>query len=169
MDVCIADVSEDHILAGKLRAETLAIECQHLAIACKRHREVRPHFQTAILAHNIVDHLRHRVTELAKALAIGRIGSEPRLLDKGPGTFQPVEPQVGLVAHLLLSGHLLFDKDRGVRSGRSLGEARSKEPERRSVDILEHAQTCDVAPLVNGVQRRIVARKKYYAGQKLAR
>ncbi len=56
--VRVADVAEDHIAAGKLALQILAIIRQHLAIARHRHGVIGIHFERAGAADSIVHELR---------------------------------------------------------------------------------------------------------------
>src|SRR5215217_8130543 len=66
----IADMPENHILAGKLAFERLPVEGNHLPVPIQRDSKVCVHLQHAAAPDQIVHRFGQRMAKLAKAFAI---------------------------------------------------------------------------------------------------
>ena len=80
VDVGVADVAEDDVLAGEFAVERFAIEREDVAASRERHREIGIGFHEAALTNNFVDGFGEGVAEAAEPLAIGSGSGEPGIV-----------------------------------------------------------------------------------------
>ena len=84
VQVGIADVPEDHVLARKLAVQGVPVDTQHFLVAGDGDCEIGAHLGKPLAPHKVVDGLGHGMAESAETLAVGGRHREPGSVEERP-------------------------------------------------------------------------------------
>ena len=144
----VADVAEDAVVAGHDAVHVFAVEGEHFAVLFDGDREVCPQAGEAVFLGDGEGGFREGVAEFAEAFAVEIAGAEPAFGLHGAGVGEALGPGVDVA----IVFDDLFHDDGGAGGLGDVGITLFDHAEGGVVNVFEHADVRDVAPLVEGVE-----------------
>ncbi len=131
VEMGVADVAEDDVVAGEFGVQALAVEGEHVAAAGDGDGVVSAQVEEAASTHGFGDKLGEGMAEEAEALAVFGADGEPGGFDEGVELFEAGLPGFDIVA-------VGFDEQRGCGVGGDLGVTDADHVEGVAVGVLDH-------------------------------
>jgi len=145
VQVRVADVAEDYVAAWEICFATFAVDGHHFAAAIDRDGEVRAHFQAAVAADCVVYQFGEGRGGIGGS-ARGRRGPEPNQEPSKRASACSRRSSGSSLSCSMSNAAFAF-------AGNAVG---LQQLQGRGVEVLEHAESRDVAPEIDGIERGFV-------------